>query len=231
MVLGGRRTAGLAALAVALGVGLGAWRGGAIALPIGPGSVASLVGHGELQLVGVVAEEPKLTGTSQQAILNSVAVSRSGLVGGPVRGRLLTQLPRAVPLAIGDRVALTASVEAPRAFEGFDYPAFLARQRIAGIVRPRNVQVVGSQNAGLPAVAAGARNWLLRGLNDLIPEPDAALGAGILLGARAGIAPEVSDAFARAGLTHIVAISGWNIAIVAALIGGLTRPLEKHRGG
>ena len=41
----------------------------------------------------------------------------------------------------------------------------------------------------------------------------------------------MSDAFARAGLTHIVAISGWNIAIVAALIGGLTRPLEKHRGG
>jgi competence protein ComEC len=231
MVVGGRRTAGLAALAVALGVVLGLWRGGAIALPTGPGSVASLVGHGELQLVGIIAEEPKPTGTSQQAILTSVAVSRSGLIGGPVRGRLLARLPRAVPLAIGDQVVITASVEAPEAFEGFDYPTFLARQGIAGIVRPRDVKVIGSTSVGIPAMAAGARTWLLRGLNDLVPEPEAALGAGILLGARAGIAPEVTDAFAKAGLTHVVAISGWNIAIVAALISGLTRPLEKHRGG
>ncbi|MDP9249971.1 MAG: competence protein ComEC family protein, partial [Chloroflexota bacterium] len=231
MVLGGRRTAGLAALAVALGVALGMWRGGAMALPTGPGSVASLIGHGELQLVGTVAEEPKLSGTSQQAVLTSVAVSRSGVVGGLVRGHLLAQVPRVVPLAIGDQVVLTASVEAPEAFEGFDYPAFLARQGIAGIVRPRDLRVVGSQTVGLPAVAAEARNWLLRGLDDVIPEPEAALGAGILLGARAGIAPEVADAFARAGLTHVVAISGWNIAIVAALIGGLTRPLETRPGG
>ncbi|HLA65797.1 MAG TPA: ComEC/Rec2 family competence protein, partial [Candidatus Saccharimonadales bacterium] len=231
MVVGGRRTAGVAALAVALGVALGVWRGAAISLPAGPGSVASLVDHGELQLVGIIAEEPKPNGTSQQAVLTSVAVSRSGLIGGQVRGRLLAQLPRAVPLAIGDQVVLTASVEAPKAFAGFDYPAFLARQGIAGIARPRDVQVVGSTSVGIPAMAAGARTWLLRGLNDLVPEPEAALGAGILLGARAGMAPEVSDAFASAGLTHVVAISGWNIAIVAALIGGLTRPLETRRGG
>jgi competence protein ComEC len=231
MLIGGRSTAGLAALAVALGVALGAWRGGTIALATGPGSVASLVGHGELQLVGTIAEEPKLSGTSQQAILTSVAVSRAGVMGGLVRGRLLARLPRAVPLAIGDQVVLTASVEAPEAFDGFDYPAFLARQGIAGIVSPRDAQVVGAHGAGLPAAVAGARNWLVGGLNDVIPEPEAALGAGILLGARAGIAPEMSDAFARAGLTHVVAISGWNIAIVAALIGGLTRPLETRRGG
>jgi competence protein ComEC len=231
MLLGRRSTVGLAALAVALGVAVGTWRGESIALPTGPGSVASLVGHGELQLVATIGEEPKPSGTSQQAILTSVAVSRSGVIGGLVRGRVLARLPRAVALAIGDQVVLTANVEAPEVFDGFDYPAFLARQGIGGIVRPRDVQVVGAQGAGLSVVAAGARSWLLRGLNDVIPEPEAALGAGILLGTRAGIAPEVADAFSRAGLTHVVAISGWNIAIVAALIGGLTRPLETHRGG
>ena len=65
---------------------------------------------------------------------------------------------------------------------------------------------------------AGLRSMLLGGLNDLVPEPEAALGAGILLGVRSAIAPEINDAFATAGLTHVVAISGWNIAIVAALV-------------
>jgi competence protein ComEC len=78
---------------------------------------------------------------------------------------------------------------------------------------------------------SGLRAWLLSGLNAVVPEPEAALGAGILLGARSGIDPEVSDAFATAGLTHVVAISGWNIAIVAAVAGAVTRPLMRLPGG
>jgi competence protein ComEC len=230
LLVGGRRTLGLAALAVAVGVALGGWRGTAIALPSGPGSVAALVGEGEVVLAGTVAEDPKPGGTSQQVVLTALSVSRSGLVGGTVRGRLIAQLPRTTSLSVGDRVLFSAEVEAPEAFDDFDYPAFLARQGIGGIVRARDVQVEGSAG-GLARLAADARNWLLAGLNETVPEPEAALGAGILLGARAGIAPEVSSAFATAGLTHVVAISGWNIAIVAALIAGLTRPLETRRGG
>src|SRR6188508_1684685 len=67
--------------------------------------------------------------------------------------------------------------------------------------------------------------------NDLVPEPEAALGAGILLGVRVSIAPEINDAFATAGLTHVVAISGWNIAIVAALVAAAVRPLARRPGG
>jgi competence protein ComEC len=80
-------------------------------------------------------------------------------------------------------------------------------------------------------VLAGLRGALLGGLNDLVPEPEAALGAGILLGVRASIAPEINDAFAVAGLTHVVAISGWNIAIVAALVAAAVRPLARRPGG
>jgi competence protein ComEC len=78
---------------------------------------------------------------------------------------------------------------------------------------------------------AALRGMFLGGLNDLVPEPEAALGAGILLGVRTSIAPEINDAFAAAGLTHVVAISGWNIAIVTALVLALVRPLARRRGG
>jgi competence protein ComEC len=226
-----RPSAGIACAALAMGLLLGAWRGTALALPSGPGSVAGLIGRGELELVGTVVDDPRPRGSSQQVILEEVAV-RVGTGMHATRGRLLATLPYAVPVQIGSRIAVAADVEAPAAFDGFDYPAYLARQGIGGLVRVREARVVGAvSQVGPAAIAAGARRWLLGGLNQMVPEPEAALGAGILLGVRSSIAPEIADAFAVAGLTHVVAISGWNIAIVAAIVGTLARPLEQRRGG
>ena len=230
-VLARRPSAGMLVVGAAcvLGLLMGLLRGEAAALPTGPGSVGGLVGQGELQLAGTLLDEPRPNGRSQQVILDQVSVGAGG--GRPVRARLLVRLPRSVPLQIGDRVAMVALVEAPEAFDGFDYPAFLARQGVGGVVRARSAEITHRGAAGTAGAAAAVRGWLLHGLNDLIPEPEAALGDGILLGVRAGIASEVSDAFAIAGLTHVVAISGWNIAIVAALIGSLTGRLETRPGG
>jgi len=227
-----RRTgAGIACVALGIGLLLGAWRGAGAALPSGPNSVAALIGRGEFHLAGAVIDDPRPRGTSQQVVLDEVAAQVEGDAHA-LRGRLLATLPRAVSLAVGRRVVLTAAIEAPAAFDGFDYPAYLARQGIGGLVRAREARVLdGPPRAGPAEIAAAARNWLLGGLNEMIPEPEAALGAGILLGVRSSIAPEVADAFAIAGLTHVVAISGWNIAIVAAIVGALLRPLEERRGG
>jgi competence protein ComEC len=81
----------------------------------------------------------------------------------------------------------------------------------------------------LDAVAL-VRGWLLDGLLRTVPEPEASLAAGILLGVRAGIDPAIRDAFAVAGLSHVVAISGWNVAIVVALIATTTRRLRERLG-
>ncbi|HTI28842.1 MAG TPA: ComEC/Rec2 family competence protein [Methylomirabilota bacterium] len=222
---------GLACAALGIGLLLGTWRGTALALPSGPDSVAALIDRGDVQLAGTVLDDPRPRGSSQQVVLDSLIVRLRG-EARPVRGRLLVTLPRAIGLAAGRQVVLKAAVEAAAAFDGFDYPAYLARQGIGGLVRARAARVLdGAPRAGAAEMTAAARRWLLGGLNEMVPEPEAALGAGILLGVRSSIAPEVADAFAIAGLTHVVAISGWNIAIVAAIVGALLRPLEERRGG
>ena len=222
----------MACAALALGLALGAWRGTSLALPSGPGSVSGLIGEGEVHLVGTLVDDPRPRGSSQQVVLEDLEAARTVGPRYPVRGRLLATLPRSVPLAVGNRVAVVATVQAPAAFDGFDYPAYLARQGISGLVRVRDARVLdGPSQPGPPEIAAAARRWLLDGLNDMVPEPEAALGAGILLGVRTSIAPEIATSFATAGLTHVVAISGWNIAIVAAIVASLARPLEQRRGG
>jgi competence protein ComEC len=144
---------------------------------------------------------------------------------------VLVWLPRSSLLRAGDRLDLEARLEAARDFEGFAYGAYLARQGIGAVASAYGARVVEHRLGAIPDSMGSLRRWLLTGLNAHVPEPEAALGGGILLGARAGIAPEVNEAFARAGLTHVVAISGWNIAIVAAMASAASRPLTRLRGG
>lgn len=211
---------------VLLAAGIGSWRGDAAALPMGPGSVASLVGNEASTVIATVVDDPRPRGERQQVVLDRVQVENEG-PPQTVAGRILLWLPRGLVVGAGDRLRFAAELQEPRDFEGFAYRAYLARQGIAATAAVYDASVVGNQLEPVPAALRGARLWLLSGLNLLIPEPEAALAAGILLGVRSGIDPAINDAFARAGLTHVVAISGWNIAIVAALAAGAARPLTR----
>ncbi|MCV0403374.1 MAG: DNA internalization-related competence protein ComEC/Rec2 [Chloroflexi bacterium] len=215
----------------AAGCGIGAWRGSDTDITAAPDrtSLTRLVDGAEHEVVGVVADDPRPREDRMQVVLRDVVM----VVGGaPVTAtdRLLAWMPRGIDLGSADRVRVRGRLEVPEDFDGFAYRAYLARQGVAVIARVRDADVV-AEASGPPALLAGVRATLLGGLNRLVPEPEAALGAGILLGVRSAIAPEIEDAFAAAGLTHVVAISGWNIAIVAALVAVAARPLERGPGG
>lgn len=208
---------------------LGAWRAEA-ATPSTPGtSVGSLADGGEHEIAGIVLDDPRPRGDRLQLVLGEVRAVREGTVAA-FDDRLLVWLPRGIDAANGDVVRIGAEVELAEDFDGFAYREYLTRQGVGAIARARSADVQPGPG-GVAATIAALRTTLLGGLNDLVTEPEAALGAGILLGVRASIAPEINDAFAVAGLTHVVAISGWNIAIVAALVAAMVRPLETRPGG
>jgi competence protein ComEC len=228
-LVAGRRSATLAGIA-SLAFALGAWRGAVPDAPsAGDASVATLVDGADHRLIGSVVDDPRPRGDRVQLVLNELAVEVEGHVH-QLGDRLLVWLPRGLDASAGDRLLVTSRIELAEDFDGFAYREYLARQGIGAIARARSAVVAGDAS-GPAAALAGLRSLLLGGLNDSVPEPEAALGAGILLGVRSAIAPEISDAFATAGLTHVVAISGWNIAIVAALVAASVRPLSPRPGG
>ena len=77
----------------------------------------------------------------------------------------------------------------------------------------------------LEELRRGAAEALAR----VLPEPEAGLAAGILIGLRDLVDRDLAAAFTTAGVSHVVAISGWNIAIVAAAIAALTGRLGRRR--
>jgi competence protein ComEC len=226
-VLAGMRAPGVLALALALGFATGAWRQGEAAADPELPSVASLADGTEQALVGRVVDDPRPREDRLQLVLGDlVAVDTATRFGD----WLVVWLPRGIDAGSGDLLRVDARIELAADFDGFDYRAYLARQGIGAIGRVRGADLVAPAD-GPAAVLTAVRGGLLGGLNDLVPEPEAALGAGILLGIRTAMDPELSDAFATAGLTHIVAVSGWNIAIVAALVTAAVRPLARRPGG
>jgi competence protein ComEC len=220
----------LAGILVAFG-GVGTWRHAASKAAMAPGtwSVAALIDGQEHEVLGTVMDDPRPREDRVQLVLGDLVAQLDGRAG-PLDDRLLVWLPRGVRVVNGDRLRVITELEEPEDFDGFAYRAYLARQGVGAIARPRVADVV-DRASGPATGAATVRAALLRGLNRMVPEPEAALGAGILLGVRASIAPELNAAFATTGLTHVVAISGWNIAIVAALVAAVVRPLGRRPGG
>ena len=220
-------SAALAAAALVLGMVLGGVRGLASIPPGGPGSVDTLATGTTWRVSGTVADEPVPRGDAIDMLLDDLRLPDDALVG-----RLLVRVPRSAAVMAGDRVDLEVSLRPPDPTdaEGTAYRERLRRQGIGAVGRAFEVTVIGHRSDPLTDSFGAVRRWLLEGLVTTVPEPEASLGAGIFLGVRAGIDPAVRGAFAVAGLSHVVAISGWNVAIVVVLIGALTRRLRRRAG-
>lgn len=222
-------TRGMAVATVTAACLLGAIAGGirGSAMPSGgPADVAALQPGATVRVDGVVADEPVPRGTTEDVVLDAITAD-----GAPRGGQLLVGVPRTVVVRAGDEVAVEVRLRGPplNADEAA-YRERLRRQGIGAVGRAYAMSVIGHRSNPVGDLFAGAREWLLNGLVTTVPEPEASLAAGILLGVRAGIDPAIRDAFAIAGLSHVVAISGWNVAIVVVLLGGLTKPLRRRTG-
>lgn len=81
--------------------------------------------------------------------------------------------------------------------------------------------VSGPLSGWLPPLAdpSGLRAALGEPLRRLVPEPESGILVGIALGERSSIGPDLAYAFAASGTTHLLAISGFNMTLVAGVAG------------
>ncbi|NIA08891.1 MAG: DNA internalization-related competence protein ComEC/Rec2 [Nitrospiraceae bacterium] len=70
-----------------------------------------------------------------------------------------------------------------------------------------------------------ARRRLILAIDRSLHGPAKGITMALLLGEKAWLSHRIRDAFARAGIGHLLAVSGLHMALVALLIGGLTRAL------
>ncbi len=96
-------------------------------------------------------------------------------------------------------------------------PSDPKRFPIGRIDRPV-VQIPPGSGGGATGLLAEVRNRIDRAIKQALPEPHSALLSAILLGIRADIPRPLMDDLNAAGLTHLIAISGYNVTLLAIVI-------------
>ncbi len=121
----------------------------------------------------------------------------------------------------GDDVLVTGILEKPGQIEAFHYDRYLSRYGIYAVMYRATVETLSSGHGHrFFAFLYSLKRRFEAKLNRLYPEPHASFMAGLLTGSRRGIPEHLLKDFQATGLTHIIAISGYNISIVIAVISG-----------
>ncbi|MEW6568500.1 MAG: ComEC/Rec2 family competence protein [Chloroflexota bacterium] len=213
---------------------LGAARSSGAQPPTGPASLAFYNDlPGRPTLVGGVVAPPDVrdTYTGLKVAVESISF-QPGEEPRPVRGLVWVRASRFESWEYGDRVEASGRLETPPVYESFSYRDYLARQGIYSLMPEAEVlRLAARQGNPLLQVIYALRSRTQRAILALFPEPESSLLSGILLGIESGIPPDVREAFNRTATSHIIAISGFNITLVAGLfVGLLGRWLGRQRG-
>jgi competence protein ComEC len=190
-----------------------------------PPPVAALRGTHIIE--GTVREDASVRGTLARIDLDVEAAD-----GTPTSGGLrVTMLARAEPVRAGERVRISGTVEPPPDLEGFDYAGYLrSRGIVATVAYPQRLEVLGDGWPRWRLALRDVRRHTVANIEAALPEPASALAAGILVGERAALPPEVAADLRVTGTTHLVVVSGQNVAIaLGVLLPLLTLVLPRRR--
>jgi competence protein ComEC len=171
----------------------------------------------DMLVTGTLAEPPDYRDnyTNLRVQVNLVDTGDGNL---PARGLLLARVPSNQVFHYGDIVRLRGKVKTPPENEEFSYRDYLAAQHIHSYMSSAELTLLPGRGGNpVRAVLYALKERSLANIYRLFPDPESSLLAGILLGVDTGLTRELQEAFKSTGTAHIIAISGFNISIIAAL--------------
>ena len=116
----------------------------------------------------------------------------------------------------GDVLSLSCRLDLP---DSASYQKYLQTRKIFAVCSYPKIKKVGQREINfLEKRLSIWREKLSEQISLLWPEPRASLLAGILYGERGSMPPDLKNSFSNSGLSHIVAVSGYNTSVVAVII-------------
>ena len=185
----------------------------------------------DLLVTGMLSEPPDYRDTYTNLHLKVEGVD-TGSGDLPVKGDLLVRVFPNETYEYGERIRVRGKLLTPPENEEFSYREYLARQGVHSYMSQTEVtHLPGDGGNPIRKAIYAFRDKALENIYLILPDPEASLLAGILLGVDTGLPKDLQQAFKDTGTAHIIAISGFNIAIIAGLFFTLfSRVLGQTRG-
>lgn len=163
----------------------------------------------------IITENPTKTDAKARYIATS-----------PEGWRVYLTLPRASPIEPGTLITVNGQLKRLKgpADAGQRYLLAMASRKIVGqIAYPKVINQKPAKLGVGQQLLLDSRQLFDRVNQQLFPDPQASLFAGIIAGQRSSLPADILTDFRITGLTHLIAVSGFNVAIVLQLFSNFAK--------
>ena len=173
---------------------------------------------GTLEIKGMVKADPEVKDKATHIRLSATEI-RLDKGWQEVSGNALLLVPRYPTYEYGDVLLVIGRPETPPQLDDFDYKGYLAHQGIYSTMLYPEIEI-SERGKGVKPLewVYSLRNRLSQTMAEVLPEPQASLAQGIILGIRHTIPTPTKADFAHTGTAHLLAISGLHLSIVAGIL-------------
>jgi competence protein ComEC len=153
-----------------------------------------------------------------------------------VTTKVLLVTDRGPRFQYGDRLRFYGKLRRPQNFKDeatlreVNYVAHLAKDGVHYEMFRPQIEVL-ARGEGNPLIQKlfSFKQAIIANINALIPQPQSALLAGLIVGAKQSLGKKLLDDFRAVGVIHIVVLSGYNITIIARFIEWLFSFLSRNK--
>jgi competence protein ComEC len=134
---------------------------------------------------------------------------------------ILAILPKSQKIFYGDEVKVKGVLSTPENFvtnsgKEFNYERYLHNQDIYFIIANAEAEIISEHNGNwLKEKLYRFKESFMKNIGSVVSSPNSDLANGLILGARGGFDTDTKNEFISTGTIHIIALSGYNVTIVA----------------
>lgn len=205
---------------------LASWRTGQITSKNSPDWINYYIGKDMTMKVKII-EEPKVSGKFQQIIAQPVEKN--------IKGNVQISANQFPTYHFSDTLEVRGKLSDLKK-DSEQYRGYFKSQNIYGFLRFPEIKKSESPKLGFwdelyfkvrkPLVELRLQYENI--IAKILPEPESGLLSGILLGSRADLSTEFKSQLSATGTTHIIALSGFNITIIASIFAYLAKGLSRR---
>lgn len=181
---------------------------------------------------GMVDSEPDIRETGISYIVRVEEITFEG-ENQALTGRIILTTPSGSKIyPYGRQITIQGELELPdgaRNPGGFNYRSYLVQKDVSALVYAREYNIEEGEIKSysiLRKIGVMLRERIVGTIESSLPEQQAGLLNGMLIGYREGLTQEIEDVFRDAGLSHLMAVSGANVAFIAAPLVFILRKLR-----
>ncbi|MFH2046309.1 MAG: DNA internalization-related competence protein ComEC/Rec2 [Pseudomonadota bacterium] len=190
---------------------------------ISPSNISYYADSAPINISGRVIENPEIKNNRLSFVLLAKQIEDKGN-NFPVSGKINVKVFKSLPdISAGDSVWFKSRIRSIRNFNnpgGFDYKRYMSFKGISGIayvsgdkirIEKEEKNITGTQ------LIENARKKFSVLIDNTVPAAEAGVLKALIIGDKSFISKKIREDFNRTGTSHVLAISGLHVGIVAAV--------------